>query len=117
MKWSYLRTTIILFFVGLLLAFLKIIYLFFPLFNITDILVFFGTGYLLGKNVAGGHWLWGLVLAIPCLILDSSFVYKQGYSNIVSGIGTGFLISLFLVPISACLGIARSVRKDHRSTA
>jgi len=111
MKWSTVKTAIVLSLLGLLLGVAKLAYLFFNIFNILDLVIFLGIGYALGGKVAGGRWLWGLVLALPAFALDSFFVAGLGYSNIVSGIGTGYAVSLVLIPLAACVGIALGAKR------
>jgi len=60
--------------------------------------------------VAGGRWLWGLLLALPAFALDLKFVSNLSYSNITAGIGTGYVVSLVLAPLAACVGIALGVK-------
>ncbi len=117
MKWTYKESFINLLAIGILIACSSIIYLFFNYYNIMDLLVFFTMGCLLSRKVYGNHWQWGLVLAIPCMLLNALIVYKQGYANISSGIGTGFLAALFVIPVAACLGMFVAGRRRRISTS
>jgi hypothetical protein len=117
MKWNYKQSFINLLAFGVLIACSSIIYLFFNFYNIMDLLVFFTAGYLLSRKVFGNHWQWGLVLAIPCMLLNAFIVYQQGYANISSGIGTGFLAALFVIPAAACLGMFVGARRRRIPTS
>ena len=117
MKWSKVKTTIVLSLLGLLLGGSKTVWLFFNFFNILDLVIFLGIGYALGGKVEGGRWLWGLLLALPAFALDSYFVARLGYSNIVTGIGTGYAISLVLTPLAACVGIALGAKRAQKNSA
>ena len=110
MKWSNAKTTINLSLWGLLLGGSKIVWLFLNFFNILDLVIFLGAGYLLSSKVAGGRWLWGLLLALPAIALNSYFVIKLGYSQIINGIGTGYAVALVLAPLAACVGIALGIK-------
>jgi hypothetical protein len=117
MKWSKVKTTIVLSLLGLLLGGSKIVWLFFNFLNILDLVIFLGIGYALGGKVAGGRWLWGLLLALPAFALDSFFVARLGYSKIITGIGTGYAVSLVLIPLAACVGIALGAKHALRNSA
>ena len=110
MKWSKVKTTINVSLWGLFIGGSKIVWLFFNFYNILDLVIFLGAGYLLGSKVAGGRWLWGLLLALPAFALDLKFVSNLSYSNITAGIGTGYVVSLVLAPLAACVGIALGVK-------
>ena len=111
MQWNKRDTITALLGIGLLLAASKIVYLFFNFLNIVDVLVFVGAGYFVGLKVFQRRWQWGFVLAIPCMVFDAIIVYNQGYTNIMAGIGTSFLIALVVVPLSACFGIWLKCKK------
>lgn len=98
---------------GTLIATLKVIYLLFNFYNILDVLVFLSAGYVLGRTISGGYFLWGVVLSLPCMLLDSFFVYRLGFSNVMSGIGTSYLMALAVVPLSACMGVWLRRWKDY----
>ncbi len=88
---------------GLLAA--KVVYSFFPYFNLVDIIVFATVGVALGILHKTSSLLTGIVLAIPTMILCGYFVQRLGTENIMSGIGTGWLLSILLVPLSAIAGV------------
>lgn len=115
MKWNFQKSFIICLEAGLLLAGAKLIFLFFDFFIVLDLLVFFFAGYYLGKKVLGGRWSWGLIIALPSIILNLYFIYNNGFSNIFSGIGTSFLLSLFVVPFSSSLGIMVAEKRNSAS--
>lgn len=115
MKWSPAKTIIVLSLLGLLLAPLKLIYSFFPFFNILDIVIFLGIGYVLGGKVSEDRWQWGLLLAFPAFALSAFFVTRLGIDSIVSGVGTGWAISSVLLPGASCVGIALGAKRALRS--
>ena len=117
MKWNKVKTTIVLSLSGLLLGGSKLVWLFFNFFNLLDLIIFLGIGYALGGRVAGGRWLWGLLLALPAFALDSYFVARLGYSQIFTGIGTGYVVSLVVIPFAACVGIALGAKRALRNSA
>lgn len=90
---------------GLLLAGIKLVYMFFDPFGILDLPVFLTAGFLLGGKVPSNQWFWGLLLALPTFFLCLLFVMKNGYSAFISGVGTSFAISLVLVPLATGLGL------------
>lgn len=90
---------------GLLLAGIKLVYLFFDPYGVLDLPVFLTAGFLLGGKVPSNQRFWGLLLALPTVLLCLFFVMKNGYSSILSGMGTSFAISLVLVPLATGLGL------------
>jgi len=112
MKWNFQKSFIICLEVGLLLAGAKILFLFFDFFIVLDLFVFFIAGFFLGKKVLGGRWLWGLIIALPSIILNSYFIFNNGFSNIFAGIGTSYLLSLLVVPFSSSLGILVAEKRN-----
>ena len=117
MKWNIIRTTIIIFSIGLAIALLRIILIFFPLFNIIDVVLFGGLGYTLGKRVFSGKWTWGLLLSLPSVAMSLYIVLNIGLSSIMEGTGTGHLIALVIMPLSACIGIFYGAKKESKTNA
>ena len=118
MKWNIIRTTIIIISIGLAIALLRIILIFFPLFNIIDVVLFGGLGYTLGKRVFSGKWTWGLSLSLPSVAISLHFVLNIiGLSSIMEGIGTGHLIAVVIMPLSACIGIFYGAKKESKTNA
>ena len=117
MKWNIIRTTIIIFSIGLAIALLRIILTFFPLFNIIDVFLFGGLGYALSKQVFNGKWTWGLLLSLPSVVISLHFVLNVGLSSIMEGIGTGHLIALVIMPLCACIGIFYGDKKKSKISA
>jgi hypothetical protein len=90
--------------VGLLIAPVKLVYSFFPFFNVTDVLVFGVLGVLFGYLRPAKSWQWGLWLSIPTILLCLAFVRRLGSVNVLQGIGTGWAVSVLVIPLAACLG-------------
>jgi hypothetical protein len=89
---------------GLLIAPVKLVYSFFPFFNLTDVVVFGVLGGLFGYFRPAKSWRWGLWLSIPTVLLCLAFVRRLGSANLLKGIGTGWAISVLMIPLAACLG-------------
>ena len=108
MKWSKVKTTIVLSLSGVLLGASKLVGLSFNFLEVLDLFIFLAVGYALGGKVAGGWWSWGLLLALPAVAL---VVARLSYSNILTSIGTGYVVSLILMPLGVCIGIALGAKR------
>jgi hypothetical protein len=90
--------------VGLLIAPVKLVYSFLPFFNFTDVGVFGVLAGLFGYFRPAKSWRWGLWLSIPTILLCLAFVRLLGSDNLLKGVGTGWAISVLVIPLAACLG-------------
>ena len=110
--------TVVLLAFGFLLAFFKIVYLFFDFYNILDFVVFLTAGFLLGGKVPPNRWALGLLLSLPAFTLCLLIVIKLGYTSIVNGIGTAYLVSLIVIPVATSIGIFINAKRTlRRNTA
>jgi hypothetical protein len=89
---------------GLLLVPVCLVVMFFPLFNITEVLVFAGTCLALALIFKPRSWVWALLVAGPVWLLVLRIVIRLGIDNLSHGVGTGHALSLVAIPLSACLG-------------
>jgi hypothetical protein len=96
---------------GVGLALVKVLYSFFPLFNVTDAVVFGGVGMLLGRGGRGIWWLRAVLLPIPGLVLSVLFSARLGLSQLRAGIGVGWLVSAAVVPAAAIAGAYLGARQ------
>ncbi len=99
--------------VGLLLVPLKLIYSFFPLFNLVDIAVFGLTGRYFGKRWPAAWWITALLLSLPALSLVALILQNLSLAELLAGVGTGWAVSALLVP-GAALGGAYIGRRRGR---
>lgn len=97
---------------GLVLAGIKFVYLFFDPYSILDVPVFLAAGLFLGGKAPSNQLYFGFLLALPAFLLCLLFVLKNGYSSIVSGVGTSFAISLVLIPLAMGLGLWIRTKRD-----
>src|SRR5688572_11776339 len=101
---------------GLLLAVIKLGYIFFNFYNILDFVVFLVAGMMLGEKVPANRWVSGLLLSLPAFVLCLIFVINLGYSSIVNGVGTSFAVALIVIPAATCIGILiKAKRVLHKS--
>jgi hypothetical protein len=98
---------------GLILAVVKLVYMFFEAYGILDVIVFLAAGFLLGGKVPPGKKALGLLLALPAFTLCLLFVIKNGYTSIINGIGTGFAISLMIIPVATMIGIFLNAKRTR----
>jgi hypothetical protein len=89
---------------GVVLAVVKLVYSFLPLFNVLDVVAFGGVGMLLGRWRRGTWWLRGILLAIPALVLSLLFCARLGSYQLRAGIGVGWAVSAVVVPLAALVG-------------
>lgn len=111
MKKETFKSILILSVFGLLLAFIKIIYLFFDFYNILDIVVFSIAGFALGPKVPPNRLALGGLLALPAFLLCLILVLRLGYSPLLQGVGTSYALSLILIPLATYIGIM--IRLKH----
>ena len=90
--------------VGLLLVPLKLIYSFFPLFNLVDIAVFGLIGRYFGKRWPTEWWTTALLLSLPSLGFVAWVLRNLSVSDLLAGVGTGWAVSALLVPVAAIGG-------------
>jgi hypothetical protein len=104
---------------GLILAAIKLVYLFFDNYNILDFVVFLAAGILLGGKNPSRRWLSGIMMALPAFTLCLSFLIVNGYSSIVNGVGTSYAVSLIIIPLATFIGIfinaKHALRKSSRN--
>lgn len=102
--------------VGLLLLPVRLVVMFFPLFNLTEVILFAGTCFLISVIFKPKSSLWWLVVAAPVWLLVLGFVLRLGPGNISRGIGTGHALSLILIPAAAYAGAVLGQRMARTQT-
>jgi hypothetical protein len=102
--------------VGLFLVPVCLVVMFFPLFNVTEVMVFAVTCFVLALIFKPKSWLWALLVAGPTWLLVLRIVIRLGMDRISHGVGTGHAIALVAIPLSACLGAILG-RKVARTTS
>lgn len=83
----------------------KLVYSFFPLFNVLDVLVFSLLGWVLGRLARPPMLIGVAVLSLPTLLLIAYFLSGLGWTSLQQGIGTGWVLSALLVPLAAGVGL------------
>ncbi len=105
-RWDKIITTIVLLLIGIVLALVHFLLVLLPLNNLIEALLFGGFGYLFGKKVAGGNPLWGIILALPAMLL---LIYRiksvQAAENAVKP-----FVTMLLLPLFACAGMYLRLR-------
>lgn len=66
-------------------------------------------GYLFGEKVAGGKWVWGVILAFPAILL----ILYRIFNVHVESAGVEPYITLLLLPMAACLGMYLRINHYH----
>jgi hypothetical protein len=95
----------------MILAVIKLIYLFFDFNNILDFVVFLIAGVILDGKVSSNRWALGLLLSLPAFALCLLVVINLGYSLIVNGVGTSFTVSLIVIPVATIIGVFVNVKR------
>jgi hypothetical protein len=90
---------------GVALAGIKLIYLFFGINTILDIVVFLVAGFAIGRKVTENRWALTVGLSLPAFLLCLLFVIRLGYQSIIDGVGTSHAISLVVIPIATAVGV------------
>ncbi len=63
---------------GLILAMIKLVYLFFNFYNILDFVVFLAAGVILSRKVSSNRWALWLLLSLPAFTLCQLLVINLG---------------------------------------
>jgi hypothetical protein len=119
MKSKTIELIVQMFAFGLILAGIKLVYSFFPFFNLLDLIIFLLAGYLFGAKFPLRQRNLGLFLALPAFAMSLFFVMQNGLSSISAGIGTAHLISLAVIPVATVMGILikkkRQIPQDDKT--
>lgn len=99
---------------GVVLAVIKLVYLFFDAYNILDFIVFLAAGIILGGKIPSNRRVLGLLLSLPAFALCLFFVINLGYSSIVNGVGTSYAVSLIVIPLATSIGIFINTKRALR---
>jgi hypothetical protein len=105
MEWAPKKAATTTILLGIGFVFARIIYLFFDPYGICDVIIFTSTGYWLGNRLPPNRYLYALLLCLPSIVLCLFFAYQNGYSAIINGIGTVFVVSIVVMPIATFIGI------------
>jgi hypothetical protein len=97
---------VILFFVQWLIVLLPVPYLF-------NALLYGLTGYVLGNHLYYGKWRWGIVLALPVMIMILYFFASTNVATASSDIGLKSILDFFIIPTSACIGLWLRNNRKH----
>lgn len=89
---------------GMILGLLKLLYSFLPLFNILDVVVFGLVGGLVARRYGSPAYLPLLAAILPAMMVTSWALFNLSWSELLDGIGTGWLLSALLIPSSAIIG-------------
>ena len=108
-QWDIAITVIVLLFAGCVLAVVRLLLSVLPLNNVLELLVYGGFGYIFGRKVFRGSPWWGLLLALPALLLVVYRIHTAGTS-----IGIEPILTLLLLPLAAGLGIYLRMRYQQR---
>ena len=90
---------------GILLAGFKLIYAFLPLFNLLDLIIFAWAGFFISHRYKSERILRLFFAVVPSLIVTAAVIYFLGWKNMMEGLGTGWLLSLAIIPASALVGL------------
>ena len=96
---------------GFMLAVFKVVYLFFDVYNVLDVVVFSIAGFVFSRNVPPNQIKLWFLLALPAVILCLFFVLRLGYTSIIQGVGTTFVVSLILIPLATFTGTLFNLKR------
>jgi hypothetical protein len=102
--------------IGASLAPVKVLYSFLPGFNVLDVLVFGGLSALLVRSTSGRWWLGPILLVAPSMFVVAWILRLLGIEDLRAGVGTGWLLSLALIPGAAFAGAYMRRRSILRRT-
>ena len=90
--------------VGVGAALLRLVYMFVPLMNVVDVLVFGLAGYGVARTRPTRTWISFLLVVLPPLGLIAVFLAILGQQKLRDGVGTAHLYGALLVPLATGLG-------------
>lgn len=91
--------------VGLLLVPVRVVVMFFPLFNLGEVILFGGAAALVAIRFRAAPSLWCALLVLPTFLHVLHIVVSWlGLESLRQGIGGGHVVSLMLIPVSAFAG-------------
>lgn len=89
---------------GLALVVFKLVYTFFDYYNVIDFVVFCSAGFIINKKLSINKWLHVVPVGLPSMVICLIFLYTIGYDELSKGVGTGYLISLIVIPTATLTG-------------
>lgn len=98
--------------VGVIAAGVKLVYSFLPWFNLLDLVTFALLGWLSARLSESRGWQLWAALSGPAFLLSLFFVVRLGPALLLQGVGTGWAMSLMLIPLSTVIGMYASGRMD-----
>ena len=99
---------------GLILAPTRMALMFFPLFNVGEVLLFGGAAAALSYFYRAKPAWWVVLLFLPVFLLTlHAVVFWLGADQIRRGVGTGHALSLLLIPLSSFAGAHFGARAAH----
>lgn len=109
------QTALLLLFIGAILVFVGWLLVLLPASFLFEAALYCLIGYTVGRHVNHYDWRWGVVLALPAmLVIIYFFVAATGAATSEAGIGNA--VSFLLMPLGAALGIWLKVKKAGRQS-
>lgn len=99
---------------GLAAAIARMVYFFFPIFNVLDVIVFGSIATALAYHRPHRWWLWVSASIAPVIALLSLILSQSTIDGLRQGIGTGHLLSAVLIPVAAVVAGALAARIASR---
>jgi hypothetical protein len=99
---------------GLVVGLLRVSYLFFPGFLLTDVVLFGLLGAWIAHRWAERWWLWTAVAVLPSVMLAASMLGVPGSRSLVQGTGGSQAFSIALIPLSGFSGGALIAWNERR---
>lgn len=100
---------------GVLLVPAQLVVIFFPAFNLVEVLLFAGAAAVLSTYFKSGSLWWAAFLCLPVFLLVAHVVFNLlGPDNLLRGIGVGHVVSLVLIPLSTFAGAWYGSRLTRR---
>jgi hypothetical protein len=102
---------------GVVAALARVVYFFFPFFNIMDVIVFGSIAAYVAYHRPHRWWLWVLIVITPTMVFVARTVSQSTIENLKQGIGTGHVLSALLIPIAAAISGVFAARIASRKQA
>jgi hypothetical protein len=96
--------------VGIAAAFLRMVYIFFPMFNLLDLVVFGVAGYGVGRTRPKRRWLSFALIILPALAFIGFVLVNLGPQKVAEGVGIGHAYAAVLIPAATGIGLLVSGR-------
>jgi hypothetical protein len=98
-------TIVLLLVLGVVMVFVRRLYTQYFISFLFDVLLYALAGYFAGNHLYYKRWRWGVLPALPAMLVILYFFFSASASGTMGNRGLKNIISFIAIPTSACAGI------------